>query len=265
MSEINVQYIAGFFDGEGYIGVKGGNNLSVTLTNNHKEVLEQVQKKFYGVLTAPRLYGVKLGKEAWVLNFYGKHAKLFLEAVCPYLVVKKNQARLALTYPLTEKGGSLTDEMKQTRQFIMDQLKEMKQEYKDANPENWQSTRKELKDDPIVQKAVKLYLGGMETKEVAEELNAKVNTVSYWLRTLKVNRSREEVSERSALIRKDRLAIRPAAQKAAELFDKGLAIAEIARQLDAKYGTVYNWLRNLDKTRTLSEAQQIRRQREKKL
>lgn len=262
MTDIDIRYIAGFFDGEGYVGVKGGNNLSVTLTNNHKGILESIQRKFYGVLTAPRLYGVKLGKEAWVLSFYGKHAKLFLEAVCPYLVVKKDQARLALTYPLKEKGEFLTEEMKQTRQFIMDQLKEMKQEYKDANPENWESTRKELEDSPKVQKAIELYTAGMETKDVAEELGAKVATVSYWLRTLKVNRSRKEVAKRSSLVRKDRIATRPDAQKAVELFDEGLSIAEIANQLDKKYATVYNWLRKLGRTRTLSEAQKIRRQNE---
>lgn len=262
MSNIDIQYIAGFFDGEGYIGVKGGNNLSVTLTNNHKGILEMIQLMFNGTLTAPKLYGLKHGKEAWVLSFYGEKAKLFLEAICPCLVVKKNQAELALTYPLKEIGISLTDEMKQIRQSIMDQLKEMKQDYKDAKSENWRSTRKQLEDDPKVQQAIELYTSGMETKEVADMLGAKIATVSYWLRTLKVNRSREEVAKRSALIRKDRIAIRPDAQKAVELFDKGLAIAEIARQLDAKYGTVYNWLRNLGKTRTLSEAQQIRRQNE---
>lgn len=261
------EYVAGFFDAEGYIGVKysnGYHSLNVTLTNNHKEVLLEIQKIFGGSLTAPRLYGTKLGKEAWVLSFYAITAISFLEAVFPHSIVKKDQIRLALTYPINAAKLSVTVIMKKQRQSIMDQLKEMKQSYKET-PNNWESTRKELKDNPIVQKAVKLYIEGMETKKVAKIVDTKVATVSYWLRTLKVNRSREEIAEQSALKQKNRIVIRPNALKAVELFDEGLAIAEIARQLDVKYGTVYNWLKTFKRHRTLEEAQQIRRQQEAKL
>lgn len=266
MTDISIQYIAGFFDAEGYVGVRyskttGYHVFQASITNNHKGVLEKIQKVVGGTLIAPKNYGVKAGKIAWVLSLHSKEGITFLDTIYPYLIIKKEQVRVALQYPLNELRLPLTEEMKQTRQSIMDQLKVLKRSYIDV-PDDWQSTKKILEDEPIVQKAVALYLGGMETKEVAKELGAKINTVSYWLRTLKVNRSREEVAKRSALIRKDSIATRPDAQEAVKLFDEGLSIAEVARQLDAKYGTVYNWLRNLGRTRTLAEAQKIRRQRE---
>ena len=120
---ISNQYVAGFFDGDGWVTVsevKGylregstrhtpSFRAAVGFANNHRGVLEQIGKKFGGTIyrREPRFY---------VLNIRGDNRKRILKAMMPHLVVKQRQAGLALQllatfrprgkrnrhYPLTE-------------------------------------------------------------------------------------------------------------------------------------------------------------------
>ena len=160
MSGIDIRYIAGFFDAEGYVGVKynrttGYHGFHVTLTNNHKNILVEIQSQFSGGLIAPKTYGLKSGKEAWVLSLYSEKAMRFLRAIHPYTVVKKDQVTLALTYPLGSINTPVTNGVKGVRQDIMDRLKEMKHAYKEI-PDEWVATKKELENEPKVKEAVRL-------------------------------------------------------------------------------------------------------------
>jgi hypothetical protein len=120
---ISNQYVAGFFDGDGWVTaseVKGylregstrhtpSFRAAVAFANNHRGVLERIKEKFGGSIyrREPCFY---------VLNIRGDNRKRILEAMMPHLVVKRRQAGLALEllgtfrprgkrnrhYPLTE-------------------------------------------------------------------------------------------------------------------------------------------------------------------
>lgn len=99
-------WIGGFFDGEGCINIgrqfPGGRAtprfiLNVRVSNTAQQSVELLQNTFGG-----RVYALKRGNQGWAPCFqwyiYGKKAAHFLRFICPYLVVKRDQARLALEF-----------------------------------------------------------------------------------------------------------------------------------------------------------------------
>ena len=98
MQMLSDQYIAGFFDGEGYIGIqrntKNGTHVLVSsFTQAHPGILRKIQKVFGGVIT-PRnaIHG------AFALWMRAKESKVLLERMLPYLVVKYEEAVVALRF-----------------------------------------------------------------------------------------------------------------------------------------------------------------------
>jgi hypothetical protein len=98
ISKFQLNYIAGFFDGEGCIFIKAIKNkcipplktIGVTITNNNPAVLKFIQKKFGGNIILKR-------NSAWQLYSHPK-IEYFLRAVIPYLKIKKEQAEVALKF-----------------------------------------------------------------------------------------------------------------------------------------------------------------------
>jgi len=86
-------YLAGLFDGEGCIGMykRGAWTLQVTMSQKGVEVLHLFNERFPGGLwhTFPRVTN---------LTWYGTKPFELLEALQPLLVVKAEQAALALKY-----------------------------------------------------------------------------------------------------------------------------------------------------------------------
>jgi len=101
-SDINIGYLAGFFDGEGYIGIdkgkKGSYTLRVAITNSNFRML-QVYEKIYGGKI--RLYKKKL-KESYKTKYqWGidiNEALKFLRTIHPYTSVKRAQIELAISF-----------------------------------------------------------------------------------------------------------------------------------------------------------------------
>ena len=103
MLEITKQYIAGFFDGEGSIGIysrKGRYNgacLRTQLTQNKTSeslfILSFLKNKYGGNLSEQKTLSNSI-KYNWQLN--PKGVPLFLKDIMPYLILKKTQAQLAL-------------------------------------------------------------------------------------------------------------------------------------------------------------------------
>ena len=101
----SLEYVAGFFDGEGSIGIyKNKRNtyfLRTQVTQNiNKETSELfvfLTNKFGGNLAKMRMECYRNGEVYnWQLN--GKKAKTFLEKLIPFLHVKKEQAELAVAW-----------------------------------------------------------------------------------------------------------------------------------------------------------------------
>jgi LAGLIDADG DNA endonuclease family protein len=108
--ELSLEYIAGFFDGEGSIGLyperckrKYGiyrhYRFSVSLGNSDPIVPLYLKARFGGsVHHYERSKKMKNRQDAWLWNMSSKRAAEFLRAILPFLVVKKAQAEVVLEY-----------------------------------------------------------------------------------------------------------------------------------------------------------------------
>ena len=99
-------YFAGFFDGEGYVGIqrcssktakKGYRNiLVVSLTNTNPKPVNLACKIYGGRIDQ---YTPKKGKKlAYQWRIWSKKAAVFLLDVLPYTLVKKEQVEIALSF-----------------------------------------------------------------------------------------------------------------------------------------------------------------------
>jgi transposase len=259
-------YFAGFFDGEGYVGVthnaaNAAISLRVTVTNNHKGICDLFAGRFGGSVTPPRHYGEKQGKGSWTWHAYAANAKAFLRAILPYVVVKKPQVELALDFPLGEPGHRVSQGVQAERVAIKETLSALKRQIFTApTDEDW-GVREALSQRWDVKRAITLYRSGMSTQQVADKLGIKQPTVSYRMCWTGEARPRSEAIRLAP--RKDSALSRPEAKAAAKLYQGGLSVPEVARKLGFKPATVNYWLRRQGLTRSLQEAQVLRRRRER--
>lgn len=114
------EYIAGFFDADGHVTISLSGSLQVQrgirqkvffriqcgFTNNHIGVLQQI-KDTLGLpgginLTAKR--NSDKHSTTYHLMYYGRYCVKVLEAMVPYLVVKQERAKLALSFQARREG-----------------------------------------------------------------------------------------------------------------------------------------------------------------
>lgn len=96
----SLEYIAGFFDGEGCTmnNRRGGYKyvLNVRIGNNNRDILDQIQNVIGGYICSRN--AVKTNKIFYTLCLHTKGAYQFLISILPYLVVKKEEAEIALRF-----------------------------------------------------------------------------------------------------------------------------------------------------------------------
>jgi hypothetical protein len=99
LNPLDLAWAAGFFDGEGWIGMtrtaKGGFSIVATATQKQIGPLAKLQSMFGGAIH-DKGDKRKDGCSFWSVS--SALAETFLRAVLPYLVVKKEQAEIALLY-----------------------------------------------------------------------------------------------------------------------------------------------------------------------
>lgn len=101
--EINA-YAAGLFDGEGTISIhkevfRSGNTgyrLRVRMANTDRDVLEWMRTHFNGSVNQHKQ--VKCHKPYWEWVIGSAEAERFIRKIYPYLHIKLNHARVALTF-----------------------------------------------------------------------------------------------------------------------------------------------------------------------
>lgn len=100
---MNLEYLAGFFDGEGSIGIYRYLEPTVQLGLTNEEMLRNLQNQWGGSVTK---YKCKTNrKPAWGWSLYSKaQIKPFLEAILPYLILKKQEALVMLEFIESYKG-----------------------------------------------------------------------------------------------------------------------------------------------------------------
>ena len=105
MESCKLGYLAGMLDGEGSITIdlyrkvytRADYKLHVTITNKNIDCLKFIQNEFGGSLYSVRSnYGTTIYRLQWL----GNAAKDMLRTVVDKLIVKREQAELALLFPV---------------------------------------------------------------------------------------------------------------------------------------------------------------------
>ena len=133
-------YLAGIFDGEGWVHINKTSSprsmklwervtpnfaLNCGITNSHKGVLEIFQKLFGGSIydrTAFRIYDYRIDR---------RMAAEMLNKLLPYLVIKKEQARIAVEFQETlyATGKTVSKEKLEYRDFVYNKIKSLNGSY----------------------------------------------------------------------------------------------------------------------------------------
>lgn len=125
-------YMAGLFDGEGWVGVTTTRReqneymtLRASFTNTHQSTVLWVGENFGGRVIA---LGTPEGgtRAAWRIDWASADAVEFLRSVRPWLRIKADQVDAALQWPLGAKGRSLTEPVLVERTRLRDLLKDLK-------------------------------------------------------------------------------------------------------------------------------------------
>lgn len=106
IKNLSLEYIAGLLDGEGCITIekskrKGKRNFSfdlrVTIVNKCKKVLELIHQQFNGSLI-PRNHTKPQHSICWTWTITSNKAKEFLNLILPFMVIKKEEAKVAIEF-----------------------------------------------------------------------------------------------------------------------------------------------------------------------
>lgn len=127
MKETRLAYLAGFFDGEGcifsYITRKNyPPTLGLQVTNTHPDVIYLFKEVFGGYIVKSVRAGPR--KTAYIWYLKGQAAKNVLELFMPYLITKKEQARIGIELQslVVSLGARLTDEQRSRRYELAAEL-----------------------------------------------------------------------------------------------------------------------------------------------
>lgn len=130
---INIKYLAGFADGEGSIGISkfmnkwaGCINPSYTLrfsiVNTNKNILEQISKDYGGKVY---LHSNGVNYPCYTWKSEGQIAYNILKKIYPYLLIKKEQCKLAIkfwnkrTKTISTKLGTPKEEIKLRERYYL--------------------------------------------------------------------------------------------------------------------------------------------------
>lgn len=97
------EYLAGIIDGEGTVRVDVSNYVyrypRIAVVNTHKPLLDAIQREFGGSVKTHDKNRVALHpnwSDAWAWTTAGKNAVVILNAVLPFLIVKREAAEAVL-------------------------------------------------------------------------------------------------------------------------------------------------------------------------
>lgn len=131
---LTLAYAAGVFDGEGTVGIRCGHynknrgrihhSVTVAITSTDRALIDWLIEHFGGNAGANHAENAARNyKDAWKWTLLAKHAEAFLKAVRPFLIIKGQQADVALELradlgdgtntPLTEEVFARREALKQ--------------------------------------------------------------------------------------------------------------------------------------------------------
>jgi hypothetical protein len=126
MDNVELAYIAGYFDGEGSVGIYksgGGYSIIAQVTNTYKPMIETLYKEFGGNIRSRKSYngvGFVVARQQWSWSASGKNAASFFNQILPYLHEKRIQAEEAVTFQSLY-GKQKGVPRKRTQEQLLDQ------------------------------------------------------------------------------------------------------------------------------------------------
>ena len=261
-------YMAGLFDGEGYVGVNrnslnGRLGLKIVIANTVRDPLDEARAHWGGCFTRKpyRMRGSHW-KDSWGWEITGSAAYGFLTDILPYLRIKKAQADCALQFPIGKKRKPVTAEMQAQREAVRDELIALKKHFTPVT--SVQPDRKGARERPAFTEGVALYEAGESQEAAGKALGISRTTVrNYALGAGVPLRTHEEARTLAGKTRRSRTHDRPEVIQAMDRYAQGESVQSIAAALGLKAATVNYWLRMAGVTRSYAEAQQLRRASEK--
>ena len=88
--DIDVKYMAGFFDADGNVNLREGNGDAIRFANTNKDVLI-LMKKFFGGNLYTKGKPIKNYKQGWDLTYHGRYGVSLAKSMFPFLHVKKEK------------------------------------------------------------------------------------------------------------------------------------------------------------------------------
>jgi hypothetical protein len=138
MTELELAYLAGFFDGEGSVGIYNTSNrrratrgfqMKVTVSQTDPLILNEIKEHFGGTLLVCRDKAATV-RTCWQWTASSLIAAAFLRAVLPHLRQKREQAELALQFQAElakqSRGHAVTPESTTIRVGLAERLKALK-------------------------------------------------------------------------------------------------------------------------------------------
>lgn len=185
---MNNSYIAGLFDGEGYVGVtswqKGRSYmLRCTISNNDLPLLEMVQKECGGKINAKSNTDLKQSNQ-FHLVWHSENTKIFLRSILPYLISKKEQVELALTFPINPHGKPRSEEMIQKHKMIYDKLKSLKFK-KYSIPDKYIGIADQEHQEMLKKKEMSIKFSkedGLSTRQIGKKIGVSHVMVARYLK-----------------------------------------------------------------------------------
>ena len=122
-------YLAGIIDGEGTIAISvdkaGYYALRLLISNTSTKLIEWLSQRLEVSIYTSRQR--KAGsKQLYSVDIVSKKGKEVIEQVFPYLIVKKDHARVAFLFPfLRDYPKEKWEELKVTQSFCYEELKEL--------------------------------------------------------------------------------------------------------------------------------------------
>lgn len=186
---MDIKYVAGFFDADGYVGVSDWRNgqsytLKCTIVNIKLRVLEEIHRLFGGYLTT-KGYADGNRRILYQLQWNSKQTVEFLEKIYPYLIVKKSQVRLALSFPTGKHGKKRSDWMIEKQREIYEELKLIKAV---IDPPNMKyANSQEIEHQEMLRKKqlaiqLKKKNPSLSMKEIGEKVGVSATMVCNYVR-----------------------------------------------------------------------------------
>jgi len=185
---ISERYLAGFFDADGYVGVRSWQNgrsymLGCSITNISTSLLEKIQGDFGGKIHTKSNTDQKHSHEFHIM-WNSTYCQDFLQKLYPYSILKKDQIKLALEFPIntTKKRSEIL--IKKQKQ-IYEKLKELKKP-KRYIPEKYIGIAKREHEEYLKKQklAKKLHRKKLSYRQIAKEIGVSHVMVANYLRNL---------------------------------------------------------------------------------